>query len=139
MSTRPALADSPNPAAHDRLFPAPVRADFPSVLAETYLDSAAQHPLGTFAVRGIERYMASRLQGRGQDRAEQSGDILTGVRQRYARLVHASPNVFRWGYVTATRPRTTAHICTDHVRAIRRIRVTRTQRNVEPCGFVTAR
>ena len=31
------------------IFPASVRADFPSVLRETYLNSAAMHPVGTFA------------------------------------------------------------------------------------------
>ena len=35
--------------------PASVRADFPSVALETYMNSAALHPLGTFAARAVEQ------------------------------------------------------------------------------------
>ena len=54
VSARSALArvQTARPGA---IFPASVRADFPSVATETYLNSAAIHPLGTFAARGVEQ------------------------------------------------------------------------------------
>ena len=47
-----AAAQATRPGA---IFPASVRADFPSVALETYMNSAAMHPLGTFAARGVEQ------------------------------------------------------------------------------------
>ena len=51
VSARSALAavQAPRPGA---IFPPSVRADFPLVSLETYMNSAAMHPLGTFAARG---------------------------------------------------------------------------------------
>jgi hypothetical protein len=52
------------------VFPASVRADFPSVALETYMNSAALHPLGTFAARGIEQGLNYRLHGPGPGRVD---------------------------------------------------------------------
>ena len=38
-----------------------VRADFPSVLNETYLNSASMHPVGTFAAEAIKNVVDYRL------------------------------------------------------------------------------
>ena len=43
------------------IFPASVRADFPSVLRETYLNSAAMHPVGTFAADAVKQIVDYRL------------------------------------------------------------------------------
>ena len=37
----------------DATFPPSVRADFPSVLRETYMNSASMHPVGTFAADAV--------------------------------------------------------------------------------------
>ena len=43
------------------VFPASVRADFPSVLKETFLNSGSMHPVGTFAAEaGTERAKPAR-------------------------------------------------------------------------------
>ena len=51
-----------------------MRADFPSVALETYMNAAAIHPLGTFAARAIEQTMAYRLRGAGRGRADFGAD-----------------------------------------------------------------
>ena len=44
-----------NPCGPGTVFPASVRADFPIASVETYMNSAALHPLGTFASRAVEQ------------------------------------------------------------------------------------
>src|SRR5947208_12975920 len=58
-----ALAERPG-----AVFPASVRADFPSVALETYLNAASMHPIGTFAAQGLERVLNYRLRGPGPGR-----------------------------------------------------------------------
>jgi selenocysteine lyase/cysteine desulfurase len=53
------------PPARNGIFPASVRADFPSILKETYLNSAAMHPVGTFAAEAIKKVVDYRLLGGG--------------------------------------------------------------------------
>ena len=67
-STRSLFAEQTMRAAG--IFPASVRADFPIVANETYLNSAAMHPLGTFAAQAIERGLAFRLRGPGEGRED---------------------------------------------------------------------
>jgi len=73
VSARPvfAAAQTGRPGA---VFPPSVRADFPSVALETYMNSAAMHPLGTFAARAIEQGLAYRLHGAGAGRADFGAD-----------------------------------------------------------------
>ena len=72
------------------IFPASVRADFPSVALETYMNSAAMHPLGTFAARGIEQAIAYRLQGPGPGRVDFGADKQQDLKKRYGQLIGAS-------------------------------------------------
>jgi selenocysteine lyase/cysteine desulfurase len=74
------------------IFPASVRADFPSVALETYMNSAAMHPLGTFAARGIEQAVAYRLQGAGPGRVDFGADKQQDLKKRYGQLIGASAN-----------------------------------------------
>ena len=56
VSSRSLFADATQAATRPAgIFPASVRADFPLVTTETYMNSAALHPLGTFAARAIEQ------------------------------------------------------------------------------------
>jgi selenocysteine lyase/cysteine desulfurase len=52
-------------SSRSAIFPASVRADFPSVLKETYLNSASMHPVGTFAAEAIKKVVDYRLLGAG--------------------------------------------------------------------------
>src|SRR5215218_8211200 len=74
------------------VFPASVRADFPSVALETYMNSAAMHPLGAFAARGIEEGLAYRLHGPGAGRVDFGGGRQQDLKKRYGQLIGATPN-----------------------------------------------
>ena len=71
VSSRSLFANATQAATRPAgIFPASVRADFPLVTTETYLNSAALHPVGTFAARAIEQGLAYRLHGPGEGRAD---------------------------------------------------------------------
>jgi selenocysteine lyase/cysteine desulfurase len=74
------------------IFAPSVRADFPSVALETYLNAAAMHPLGAFAARAIEQGVAYRLHGAGAGRADFGGDQQQDLKSRYAQLIGATAN-----------------------------------------------
>jgi len=84
-----AFAQTTRPGA---VFPAAVRADFPSVALETYVNSAAMHPLGTFAARAIEQGLAYRLHGAGVGRVDFGADRQQDLKKRYGQLIGATPN-----------------------------------------------
>ena len=74
------------------IFPASVRADFPSVALETYMNSAAMHPLGTFAARGVEQVVDYRLHGAGQGRVDFGAAKQEELKKRYGALINATAN-----------------------------------------------
>jgi selenocysteine lyase/cysteine desulfurase len=82
-----AAAQSVRPGA---IFPPSVRADFPSVALETYMNSAAMHPLGTFAARAIEQGMAYRLHGPGAGRSDFGADKQQDLKKRFGQLIGAT-------------------------------------------------
>lgn len=90
-AVRPALAAwQPSPAGV--VFPATIRADFPGAAVETYLNAAAIHPLGTFAVRAVEQNMAYRLRGAGPGRADFGADKQHSLKTRFGALIGARPS-----------------------------------------------
>lgn len=95
LSARSGLARATAEAAGTRVggvFPPAVRADFPSVARETYLNAAAVHPIGTFAARGIERVLQYRLLGPGDGRADFGGDRQADLKARFGQLINATPD-----------------------------------------------
>ena len=74
------------------VFPASVRADFPSAALDTYMNAAAMHPLGSFAARAIEEGVAFRLHGAGPGRVDFGADKQQDLKNRYARLIGATAN-----------------------------------------------
>jgi selenocysteine lyase/cysteine desulfurase len=87
-STRTAFpARVPGPS----VLPASVRADFPLAATETYLDSAAQHPLGVHVARAVEKYLDFRLKGPGEGRQDFGPDEQADLKMRFAQLIHAKP------------------------------------------------
>jgi selenocysteine lyase/cysteine desulfurase len=89
VSARSMFAGAPA-ARRGAVFPASVRADFPSVALETYMNSAALHPLGTFAARGIEQGVNYRLHGPGPGRVDFGADRQQDLKQRYGQLIGAA-------------------------------------------------
>jgi selenocysteine lyase/cysteine desulfurase len=74
------------------IFPASVRADFPSVLRETYLNSGALHPVGTFTAKAMQQVIDYRLLGAGEGRADFGADKQQQLKEKYASLINATAN-----------------------------------------------
>jgi selenocysteine lyase/cysteine desulfurase len=89
VSARSALAGA-QPMRPGAIFPASVRADFPSVSLETYLNAASMHPLGTFAARAVEQGLAYRLHGAGPGRVDFGADKQQDLKKRYGQLIGAT-------------------------------------------------
>jgi selenocysteine lyase/cysteine desulfurase len=71
------------------ILPVMVRADFPAASMETYLNSAAIHPLGTFAAAAIEQTMAFRMRGPGPGRADFGAEKQTLLKGRFGQMINA--------------------------------------------------
>jgi selenocysteine lyase/cysteine desulfurase len=84
-----AAAQMPKPGA---IFPASVRADFPSVANETYMNAASMHPLGSFAARAVEQAVNYRLHGPGPGRVDFGADKQQELKKRYGQLIGATAN-----------------------------------------------
>ena len=77
-------------AARPGIFPASVRADFPSVLRETYMNSAALHPLGAFAADAVKQLTDFRLLGPGEGRADFGPARQDELKKKFAAMINAS-------------------------------------------------
>ena len=73
------------------IFPASVRADFPSVLRETYLNSAALHPVGRFAADAVKQVVDFRLLGPGEGRSDFGAAKQEALKKKFGALINASP------------------------------------------------
>jgi selenocysteine lyase/cysteine desulfurase len=74
------------------VFPASVRADFPSVARETYLNSAALHPIGTFAANAMKGVIDSRLLGPGEGRADFNAKQQEDLKRKFGAMINAAPS-----------------------------------------------
>ncbi|HEY6212433.1 MAG TPA: aminotransferase class V-fold PLP-dependent enzyme [Vicinamibacterales bacterium] len=96
---RAGFASAGDDPANGSLFPASVRADFPIASAQTYLNSAAIHPMSLVSAKALEQHIAFRTQGaspgglgRGSDdvaRADFGEPQLADLKQRFAALIGA--------------------------------------------------
>jgi selenocysteine lyase/cysteine desulfurase len=91
LSARPVLATLQS-ARPGNVFPPSVRADFPIASVDTYLNSAALHPVGTFAARAIEQGIQFRLHGPGEGRADFGAAKQDDLKKRYATMINATAN-----------------------------------------------
>ncbi len=73
------------------IFPASVRADFPSVARETYVNSASMHPVGTFAADAIKQVVDFRLYGPGEGRSDFGAAKQDELKNKFGALINASP------------------------------------------------
>lgn len=81
----------PGAAATEGPLPASVRADFPSVERETYLNAAAIHPMSAPAARRLQRYVDVRLNGVRPEPTESDAEMQEDVKRRFAALINARP------------------------------------------------
>lgn len=73
------------------VFPPSVRAAFPSVSKTTYMNSAALHPVGTFAADAMKILVDFRLYGPGEGRADFSGRQQDELKKKFGALINAAP------------------------------------------------
>jgi selenocysteine lyase/cysteine desulfurase len=71
--------------------PPAVRANFPIASAQTYLDSAAIHPMGNHVARVLEQHVAFRLKGGGEGRSDFGNEQQADLKRRFAQLINAKP------------------------------------------------
>ncbi|MDP2323991.1 MAG: aminotransferase class V-fold PLP-dependent enzyme, partial [Gammaproteobacteria bacterium] len=77
-------------SAKTGIFPASVRAAFPSVSRETYLNSAAMHPVGTFAADAVKQLVDFRLLGPGEGRSDFGAAKQDELKKKFGALINAS-------------------------------------------------
>jgi selenocysteine lyase/cysteine desulfurase len=58
---------------------------------QTYLDSAAIHPMGAHAAHALEQHVAFRTQGAGPGRADFGPEQQADLKRRFAQLINAKP------------------------------------------------
>jgi len=90
LAAKPLFASSQT-AARAGVFPASVRADFPSVARETYLNSGAIHPVGTFTANAMKSLIDYRLLGPGEGRADFGARQQEELKKKFGAMINASP------------------------------------------------
>jgi selenocysteine lyase/cysteine desulfurase len=92
-AARPALAGLEQAAAAraGADFPASVRDDFPIAAVETYMNSAALHPVGRFAARAIQENLEFRMFGPGAGRSEFNATKQAALKTTFGNLINAKP------------------------------------------------
>jgi selenocysteine lyase/cysteine desulfurase len=88
-STRSAFPDD---AATSGLLPASIRADFPIASAQTYLNSAAIHPMSVHAARALQQHIEFRTRGGGEGRQDFGDEQQKDLKRRFAALIGATAN-----------------------------------------------
>jgi selenocysteine lyase/cysteine desulfurase len=78
-------------AASGGLLPAAVRADFPIASAQTYLNSAAIHPMSIPSSRALQEHIEFRLRGGGEGRRDFGDDQQKELKKRFGALINATP------------------------------------------------
>jgi selenocysteine lyase/cysteine desulfurase len=82
----------PEPAAEGSIFPPSVRADFPIASRQTYLNSAAIHPMSVPASRALQDHIAFRLNGGGEGRSDFGEEQQKDLKRRFGQLINAKPD-----------------------------------------------
>jgi selenocysteine lyase/cysteine desulfurase len=71
--------------------PASVRADFPSVQHQSYMNAAAIHPMSAPAAKRLQRYIDVRLNGVRPGPGEADAEMQDDAKRRFAALINAKP------------------------------------------------
>ena len=65
--------------------------EFPWAATETFINSAAYHPMSAASARAMEAYIAYRLKGPGEGRDDFGGSEQEEVKTMFGRLINAKP------------------------------------------------
>jgi len=68
-----------------------VRADFPWLKRKVWLSGADYHPISIHSLRAMERYLAFRAHGPGEDRSGFTGRQQRETKEMFSRLINAKP------------------------------------------------
>src|SRR5205823_6620956 len=85
------VRSAPSAEAAPGIFSPSVRADFPIASTQTYLNSAAIHPMSLPASRALADHVAFRLKGGGEGRTDFGEDQQKDLKRRFAALIGAKP------------------------------------------------
>ena len=88
IAARPLFAASQN-GARATVLPASIRNDFPSVLKETYLNSASMHPVGTFAADAAKKVIDFRLHGAGGGGVDFNARAQESLKAKFGAMINA--------------------------------------------------
>jgi len=69
-----------------------VREDFPWLKRKVWLSGADYHPIGIHSLRAMERYLAYRVHGPGEDRSTFTGKEQRETKELFGHLINAEPN-----------------------------------------------
>jgi selenocysteine lyase/cysteine desulfurase len=86
---RPLLASTQTPTRAG-IFPPSVRLHFPSVATETYLNSAALHPVGIFASEAMKNVIDYRLFGPAEGRSDFGAAKQEELKKKFGAMINAS-------------------------------------------------
>ena len=89
IAAKPLFASAQS-AARSGIFPASVRADFPSVARETYVNCAALHPVGSFAANAMKSVIDYRLMGPGEGRVDFNAAKQEELKKKFGAMINAS-------------------------------------------------
>jgi selenocysteine lyase/cysteine desulfurase len=88
IAAKPLFAAAQAPA-RGGVFPPSVRADFPAVARETYLNSASMHPVGRFAADAMKSVVDYRLFGSGGGGVDFNGRAQEELKAKFGALINA--------------------------------------------------
>ncbi|MGD9906318.1 MAG: aminotransferase class V-fold PLP-dependent enzyme [Vicinamibacterales bacterium] len=93
MAVKPAFAALGQTATMrpGAVFPAAVRDEFPIASVETYMNSAALHPIGRFAARAVHENLEYRMFGPGPGRSEFNAAKQAALKTTFGNLINARP------------------------------------------------
>ena len=89
VAARPLFAAAQT-AARSGVFPPSVRLHFPSVATETYLNSAAMHPIGIFASEAMKNVIDYRLFGPAEGRSDFGAAKQEELKKKFGAMINAS-------------------------------------------------
>jgi selenocysteine lyase/cysteine desulfurase len=90
IAAKPLLATAAQTAPRAGIFPPSVRLHFPSVATETYLNSAAMHPIGIFASEAMKNVIDYRLFGPAEGRSDFGASKQEELKKKFGAMINAS-------------------------------------------------
>jgi len=90
IAAKPLLATAAQTTPRAGIFPPSVRLHFPSVATETYLNSAAMHPIGIFASEAMKNVIDYRLFGPAEGRSDFGAAKQEELKKKFGAMINAS-------------------------------------------------